>query len=222
VITHLDEAVGRVVDEVDRRKLWDNTYVFFLGDNGFMCGTKGWNGKVVPWEESVRAPVVAAGGKVRRGLRSEALSPRSAGDVARARRRNIGWRAKPAQALHTGRGAPEAGFSVWADGRPEALAVKTAVEPYRLVRTATDKLIVWESGKQALYDIRRDFAEERDLSGDAGSAETMARLRSLLSARMKETGDAATSWLRQTRGGGERNAPARNRSARSPDAQRRR
>jgi hypothetical protein len=38
------------------------------------------------------------------------------------------------------------------DGRPEALSVRRAVEPYRQIRTRTHKLIVWESKTQALYD----------------------------------------------------------------------
>jgi arylsulfatase A-like enzyme len=200
VITHLDEAAGRVVAELDRQKLWDNTYVFFLGDNGFMCGSKNWNGKVVPWEESVRVPFCAAGGKVRRGVRSDA--PVASVDLPATWLELAG--VKPAyklagrsitRVLRSGQGGPEAGFSVWADGRPEALAVKRAVEPYRLVRTSSHKLIVWESGKQALYDIRRDPGEERDLSGEGGLAATLAKLRGLLRERMKETEDPAAAWM---------------------------
>jgi arylsulfatase A-like enzyme len=200
VITHLDEAAGRVVDELDGRKVWDNTYVFFLGDNGFMCGSKGWNGKVVPWEESVRVPFFAGGGKVRRGVRSDA--PVTSVDLPATWLELAG--VKPAyklagrsmtRVLSTGRGGPETGFSVWADGRPEALAVKTVVEPYRLVRTSTHKLILWESGKQAMYDIRRDPGEDRDLLAESGSATTVTKLRDLLRARMKETEDPAATWL---------------------------
>lgn len=199
VISHLDEACGRITDELDRRKLWDNTYVFFLGDNGFMCGTKGLGGKVVPWEESVRVPFFAAGAGVKRGAKSDA--PVSSVDLPATWLELAG--VKPAYQLagrsltgllKTGRGGPEAGFSVWADARPEALATGKAVEPYRLVRTRTHKLIQWESGKQALYDIRGDFGEEKDLAADSSSAGKLKALRGLLNARMQETQDPAAQW----------------------------
>ena len=62
VITHLDEAIGRLVNGVEKAGLWDDTLIFLVGDNGFMCGAKGLGGKVVPWEESIRVPFAAAGG----------------------------------------------------------------------------------------------------------------------------------------------------------------
>ena len=200
VITHLDHAIGRIVEELDRGKLWDNTYVFFMGDNGFMCGTRNWNGKVVPWEESVRVPFLAAGGKVKRGARPD--SPVCSIDLPATWLELAG--VKPAyrlagrsltQLLQTGKGGPDAGFSVWSDGRPEALAVKTAVEPYRLVRTRTHKLIVWESGRKALYDHRADPAEENDLLERREFTAKAAELRAMLVARMRETKDPAAAWL---------------------------
>jgi arylsulfatase A-like enzyme len=200
VITHLDEGVGRVVNEIETRRLWENTWIFFLGDNGFMCGTKGWNGKVVPWEESVRVPFLAAGDKIRRGVRSEAAVtsidlPATWADLAGVKP-SYKLAGRPlTKLLRSGSGGPEAGFSVWADGRPEALTPARAVEPYRLVRTAGHKLIVWESGRQALYDVRRDPGEEHDLTNEPRSAATLARLRALLRERMKETNDPAAAWL---------------------------
>jgi choline-sulfatase len=200
VITHMDEAAGRVLDEIDARKIWDNTYVFFLGDNGFLCGTKGLNGKVYPWEESVRVPFVAAGAKVRPGAKSAA--PVSSIDLPATWLELAG--AKPVNplagrslsgVLTSGKGEPEAGFSVWADGRAEALTVRRAVEPYRLVRTRTHKLIVWESKRQALYDLRNDPGEDHDLSAAESTAPVLKALRNLLKARMRDTSDPAAAWL---------------------------
>jgi arylsulfatase A-like enzyme len=200
VITHMDEAVGRLIGELESRKLWDKTAVFFLGDNGFTCGSRNWIGKVYPWEESVRVPCLAAGAGVARGRVNDA--PVASIDLART------WldlaRVAPesplagrslAKALHSGHGGPEYGFSVWDDGRVGALSVKQAVEPYRLVRTRTHKLIVWQSGRQALYDIRADLGEERNLRETPASELIASRLRSALALRMKETGDKAIEWL---------------------------
>ena len=201
VITHLDEAVGRVVAEIDRAGLWDNTYVFFIGDNGYMCGTKGENGKVVPWEESVRVPLLGCRrqGASGREIRLAGEFHRSSRDVDGTCRRQarlsfVGQKSR--DLLKAGKGGPDEGFTSWVDGRPEALAVNRAVEPYRLVRTRTHKLIVWESGRQALYDYRADPGEEHDLAERPEFAKTMVKLRGRLIARMKETQDPAAAWIK--------------------------
>jgi arylsulfatase A-like enzyme len=55
-ISHLDEQVGRVLAALDERKLTDKTVVVFLGDNGYMMRERNWDGKVLPYESSVRVP----------------------------------------------------------------------------------------------------------------------------------------------------------------------
>ena len=200
VITHLDAAVGRLLDSLRRTGLWDNTVVFFLGDNGYMCQSKGLDGKVVHWEESIRVPCLAAGGPIRGGRRLDdcvASIDLPATWLAmaglRPARRMAGRNLAPL--LASGRGSFDQAFTVWDDGRPEALLPPRAVEPYRLVRTRTHKLVVWESGRQSLYDIRNDPREDRDLAADPGQARVLSNLRARLTARMKETGDRALAWL---------------------------
>ena len=51
----------------------------FLGDNGYPCGTKGLQGKVYAWEESIRVPLVAAGGVVR--ARGSVVAPVASVDL---------------------------------------------------------------------------------------------------------------------------------------------
>jgi arylsulfatase A-like enzyme len=78
-------------------------------------------------------PFVAAGAGIARGAKSDA--PVSSIDLPATWMDFAG--VKPmyklagrnlASLLKTGKGGPEAGFSVWADGRPEALTVNQAVE----------------------------------------------------------------------------------------------
>lgn len=196
VITHLDEGIGKVLEVIDRRELWDNTLVFVLGDNGFMCGARGINGKVVPYEESVRIPFLAAGGRVRR--RGAFDMPVASIDLPATWLDYAGI--SPAYPL-AGRslrrvlegGSPDrdAAFVSWADGRPTALATGKPVEPYRLVRTRRWKLIRWESGREELYDLANDPGETRNLSGEPSAAKMLAELRQRLRARMQETSDPA-------------------------------
>ncbi len=189
-----------MVTALEAAGLWDNTYIFVLGDNGYMCGARGLGGKVVPWEPSVRVPLIAAGGGTVRSRTTDAPAasidlPATWLDLAGVQpARRIAGRSLRTL-LTSGAGGPEDGFSVWDDGRPEALVVRQAVEPYRFIRTRRHKLIVWESGKQSCFDIVKNIGEERDLIADPASREIVGQLRRRLGARMRETNDRAIAWL---------------------------
>jgi arylsulfatase A-like enzyme len=162
-----------------------------------MCGAKGLGGKVVPWDPSVRVPFAAAGGMVKGGRRIE--TPVASIDVTATWMDLAGVRPQrplPGRSLRAaldgGKLPFEEAYAVWDDGRPEALAVRQSVEPYRLVRTASHKLIHWQSGKKALFDLREDPHEERDST--ASQKRTFDQLRDRLRARMKATGDPALRW----------------------------
>lgn len=66
-----------------------------------------------------------------------------------------------------------------------------ARDAYRLIRTPTHKLILWErpDKKDELYDLRADPHETRNLAGDAALARSERELRNKLGAWMKRTGD---------------------------------
>jgi arylsulfatase A-like enzyme len=57
-VSYLDNLVGQVLATLDKQGLAENTVIVFLGDNGLMAGSRGLRGKVVPWEESVRVPLI--------------------------------------------------------------------------------------------------------------------------------------------------------------------
>jgi arylsulfatase A-like enzyme len=200
VITHLDEAVGRLVAAVKESGQWENTVLFFLGDNGYMCGTRGWNGKVRHWEESVRVPYLVSGGWVRKA--AKVADPVSSVDATATWLEIAG--VKPVQPLagrsylsylKTGKGSLREAYSVWDDPRAEGLAANVAIEPYRLVRTERHKLVVFESKKQALYDCVADPGEIKDLTGDPKHARLCEDLRARLRKRMQTTGDRALAWM---------------------------
>ncbi|MEM0925391.1 MAG: sulfatase/phosphatase domain-containing protein, partial [Planctomycetota bacterium] len=60
-VEQMDAAVGRVLDELDRRGLTKNTWVIVMGDNGWFLGEHGMTSKVLPYEESMRVPMAIAG-----------------------------------------------------------------------------------------------------------------------------------------------------------------
>ena len=54
----VDRAVGRIVATLARRKLLDRTVIFYTSDNGFLWGEHRLGGKLWPYEESTRVPLI--------------------------------------------------------------------------------------------------------------------------------------------------------------------
>jgi arylsulfatase A-like enzyme len=200
VITELDAGIGRVVEAIEKSGQWDNTLILLIGDNGYLCGSKGLQGKVYPWEESIRIPFLASGGKVPRAAVSDAPVasidiPATILDFAGVRSSHKLSGSSLRSALTGGKFPRDAAFAAWNDGRPEALMIRMAVEPYRVARTPEHKYIVWESKKEALFDLKSDPFEEKNLASEAAHAGLLKRMKDRLRARMKETSDPAIAWL---------------------------
>lgn len=54
----MDDAIGRVLAELDRLGLAENTVVIFSGDNGYYMGERGFAGKWSHFEQSLRVPLI--------------------------------------------------------------------------------------------------------------------------------------------------------------------
>ena len=54
----VDVAVGMIRKAVKEAGVEDNTVIIFTSDNGFFCGSHGYGSKVLPYEESARAPLI--------------------------------------------------------------------------------------------------------------------------------------------------------------------
>ena len=57
----LDDMIGRLVDALERHGELDQTVFFFTSDNGYNLGVHRRLGKSLPYEESVRVPLLVAG-----------------------------------------------------------------------------------------------------------------------------------------------------------------
>jgi len=58
LITGLDEAVGKIITQLKKKKLYSNTCIIFTSDNGFFLGEHGLAGKWWGYEESIRTPLI--------------------------------------------------------------------------------------------------------------------------------------------------------------------
>ena len=73
MITHLDTAIGRIVEAVERIGGIEDTVVIYTADHGLALGQHGLMGKQNLYEHSLRIPLIMAGPGVPAGARSSAL-----------------------------------------------------------------------------------------------------------------------------------------------------
>jgi len=69
----MDAQLGRVLDALDKNKLWDKTLVIFVGDNGYHTGERNWWNKNTLFERSCRAPLVIAAPGLKGGQTTRSL-----------------------------------------------------------------------------------------------------------------------------------------------------
>lgn len=58
MLTELDLAVGEIITELKKQDVYDNTLIFFMGDNGYFHAEHGLADKWYPYQESIRVPLI--------------------------------------------------------------------------------------------------------------------------------------------------------------------
>lgn len=58
LIYGVDVAVGMIRDALAKEELAENTIIIFTSDNGYSCGAHGFGGKVLPYGEASRSPLI--------------------------------------------------------------------------------------------------------------------------------------------------------------------
>jgi arylsulfatase A-like enzyme len=65
MVENLDWNVGRIIAEIEKAGLADNTYIMFFSDHGNMLGSHGQVGKTTPYAESLNIPfIISAAGSL--------------------------------------------------------------------------------------------------------------------------------------------------------------
>lgn len=185
LIYGVDVAVGMILDELKVLDMEENTIIIFTTDNGYFCGSHGFGGKVLPYEEGSRAPLIIYDPRSRsagKGERSAALS----GNIDMA----------PTILDMAGVEVPTAmdGVSLTPLLKDPDQIVKedqliiqawgeSAAQCLSLVR-GQYKYLYWYYGEgmepvEELYDLKADCAEMKNLAGVEGNEESLMEMRSI-------------------------------------------
>ena len=171
MIEGIDEWIGRLLAAVTGRGESERTVVVFASDHGEMLGDRGRWYKAVPWEASVRVPLILAGPGIPPGRTTQVLAELI--DVAATVLDLAGvdgipcWDARSLlPAAHGAARHRQAQFA--------------ALEDWRAVHDGRHKLIDYQDGRRSLYDLRADPEEQDDLAPRDGHAGTVDRLAALL------------------------------------------
>jgi arylsulfatase A-like enzyme len=73
MISGIDHEIGRLLAELARRGLVENTVVLFMSDNGYFLGERGFSGKWVHYEQSLRVPLLIADPRLPAGRRGKTV-----------------------------------------------------------------------------------------------------------------------------------------------------
>ncbi len=189
-VSHMDAQVGRVLDELDRLGLRENTVIVLWGDHGYHLGENDMWGKITNFELGTRVPLIVS-------LPKQA----TAGQRTRALVELVDLYPTLAQlcGLELPKHLEGTSFAPLLD-KPDQPWKTAAFSQYlrrgkegfmgRSIRTDRWRYTEWTSAKGEvggieLYDEQNDSAENANVAGDAKNAEVVAQLAKQLKAGWK-------------------------------------
>ena len=152
----IDDQVGAIIDAVARRGMMDNTYIIFASDHGEMLGDHGLYTKSLPYEASIRVPLIVTGPGINSRHTSDALV-----ELIDVNPTICSLAGLPPQ---DGIDACSFGDILLNDVQTHREEAVSAIRNFRLIRTQDYKLIQHENDITELYDLRNDPDELHSVS----------------------------------------------------------
>jgi arylsulfatase A-like enzyme len=162
----VDRWVGRLLDALADTGRLSNTLIVFTSDNGLAWGEHRWGKKEVPYESSIRVPLV---------VRFDPLTAPKAGAASRAMAVNVDIAPTIADLTGTPIGPVDgraltpllrspAGVAGWRDVFVlEHMEGTNPIPTYCGIRTDDEKYVRYATGEEELYDLRTDPYELENL-----------------------------------------------------------
>ena len=185
LVEAVDAEIGKIVDEIDRQNLWENTVIIFTSDHGDGNAAHQWNQKTVLYEEVANVPfIVCLPGGHNAGTTLPQLI-------------NTGIDLMPSVCDWGGASVPEGrkgvSFRAVAEaGDPEKPHQEYVVTETNfrqtsgtlgwMVRTARYKYVLYDKGlyREQLYDMSTDRGEMRNLAVEAAYDDILREHREML------------------------------------------
>ena len=181
----VDELIGRVTGELRRTGELDRTLVVFTSDQGFVLGEHRLVGKQLPYEESVRVPLVVRGPGIEAGrtISTPVANVDLAPTITEAANASAGIEPDGVSLLDALRGNAE-------PPRRDILVEGFEELPFAGVRTPGGyAYFETERGEVELYDLDADPYQLRNLAEQAGSTALRDRLATRLAELRECAGD---------------------------------
>ena len=178
-ISFVDAQIGKLLEAMDRLKLWENTVVVFWSDHGYHLGEHGLWMKQSLFEESARVPlVIVAPGEKGNGK----ASPRTVEFVDLYPTLADLAGLTPPKTLAGASLKPLLDDPTKAWERPAFTQVQRNGFPGHSVRTERWRYVEWDGGAKGvqLYDHDQDPRELQNLAGDPKHAAAEEELKALV------------------------------------------
>ncbi len=193
MVSGIDQAIGRFLQELEAAGLADNTIIVYSADNGYYMGNRGLTGKWSHYDESLRVPLIIADPRV---------PPAQRGQVSPAIALNLDlpatfldWAGISAPARYQGRSLqPIVAGATPADWRTESFhehfAVRNRIPAFEGLRGTRFKYVrYFDHGPyEFLHDLQNDPDELVNLAGDPQHAATLQAMRERTTAHVQQLG----------------------------------
>jgi arylsulfatase A-like enzyme len=172
----VDDAVARILSELTATGRISNTLILFASDNGLLYGEHRWLGKTVPYEESIRIPIMIRYDPLTHGAPTTNEDPVLNADFA----------STFADAAGVVPGLPQDGRSLVPLLSDPSAPWRTAfllehfgpkVPAYCGIRTEHMTYVRYATGEEELYDLSVDAYENGNVASSPAYADVLANLR---------------------------------------------
>ncbi|MEP1208115.1 MAG: sulfatase-like hydrolase/transferase [Rhizobiaceae bacterium] len=190
-VTMIDDMVGRIIEVIEEQGLMDNTIVLYTSDHGENLGAHGLWQKMVPYDESIRVPLI-----LRQPTADPARTemPASLVDVAPTLANLCGLAVSPdwpGRDLMRGDWSDADNPASFAMHRP--IGDWMNVTDWRMIERYRFKYVWYRDQSDELFDLQNDPAELNNLLDDPAHQSRLATLRRELDAFLQKTNDPLLS-----------------------------
>ena len=170
-ITHVDHQIGRILLALTEHNLMDNTVILFTSDHGEMLSDHCLDRKAVPYQGSIRVPLIVSGPEAftgRRGVVDDTLA-----ELRDIMPTTLELAGAPIPATLDGQSVLHGHDRAWLHGE-HVYGAKS----HQFIVTKTDKYIWFsQTGEEQYFDLVQDPGETHNAVQDPRYAARIAELR---------------------------------------------